>query len=247
MFDEKDWLAGYDVVAPSGTATTAYASPVSATSQPATAAAASVAGRSSEVENTLDGATRRRMPAWLPQVATTVALWAGATYVLDVAPKPPRLESGESLIRVAPPSVVDPQVSAILLQVRDRQRAPEYVEKSPTLSATVRRWNSSAGRFAHDVSIDDLPIFIPEPRPGLEREFEALVEEGLGKYDLHIFRFRSEDHLYKVVNKCDVPDVDWVKKWSSWRGPGERVQTTRCRSGGICIVIAEHCDEDAFS
>ena len=160
----------------------------------------------------------------------------GPSYEMP-APTPVEEHLGDYLKELIEPS------NSIQLQVKsDRKAAMAYLKERNRIGLIEPSDILNDDRnFFKFLSNPITPYFIIEPRAGYERDFKALVGKGLQDYKLYAFDFQSEDHLYMVAAECGLPTpsaVDWVRQWSTWRDSYEAYQTSKCRPGGMCVLLS---------
>ncbi len=155
-----------------------------------------------------------------------------------------------------------PKLIAVRIQVRSSsEEARRYLEENypallhrfPGLTAVVEDWNSDRGLYDHGVTPSQLPFFIPEPREGLEKDFEELAGELVsGAIKLHVFEYQTEDFLYRVAEDCELdatpPEsgLSWIHKWSTWRKDRDSPIESQCTSDGVCLLLTRGCKADTF-
>jgi hypothetical protein len=144
----------------------------------------------------------------------------------------------------------DDDLFAAQIQIRGtKEEGRRYLGENSPLLGVFEHWNSSEGLFKYGDIPKQRPVLIPEARPGHWVDFQDLVFKGFKDIKVYAFEYKSEDHLYRVASKCGLPSrlgVKWIVQWSSWKEGGERIDQTRCKAGGWCILLSRGCDADTF-
>lgn len=243
----EEWLAGYDVEIPS------LAPPPTTPRMPGVSQAPQMPTVAQGPRGPTATGEDRLIRYWLPRLGMGMVLAIFLSFVLHFGFVAAAHAAEALLDRFFPTesthdcdcndgsaSIKPPDIFAVLLQVGTPGKALR--EANPALATVVEKWNSAAGQQNHGVSQANLPIFYPEPREGWEREFNQLVADGLGDYDLHLFPYESEPELRRVSEECGVGSVARIKQWSTWRDGSSYEEANHCRQGGYCLVLSKGCD-----